>query len=336
MNTRLGMLFVLAPALLYVSCSHIPTATSSLLVSGGTDAGERAYWAAQMDTRGAARTYAEFKKTYASAPYALQHVGAHFMGRMLYRRLGIDGIGICDASFGFGCYHSFFANAIAEHGIGIVSQLADQCKNRYGTNSTGCEHGIGHGILEYLGPAKLHEAVALCEKTRQTDPLAGCTSGVFMEFNMPLVVEGSQTHPTIRTPGTDLLFPCDTFDAAPVRASCYFEISLWWKDLFGETAYEKVGNLCTTALSADDRTSCLKGWGTIVAELAAYNPDDAERMCGFIHSRDGSAACNFGVSMRLFGAGQHAAGVQMCTKLSGEFKRECEAQASASPTPPDA
>ena len=282
----------------------------------------QAEWATKIASNGAS-AYDEFKRLYADAPFASQHESAHILGALLYESQGLSGISICDESFAFGCYHGFFGRVIADKGTSIIPGLAQTCRDRFGALSTGCEHGIGHGIMEYTGRAHLLEGLALCKETKQANELYGCTSGLFMEYNSSMMFRNGVAYSDVRPLDVkDPLAPCDSIVPAPYRTSCYFEIGLWWKGQV-DSEYETIGNWCTKAGTQAERDACYRGWGTVVAESVDHNPAEAKKICDLIHNSSGAAVCALGVASRFFPAGYPQAAREMCSGLAGPLANEC-------------
>jgi hypothetical protein len=277
----------------------------------------------RAETLGIEKAYQSFISDYADKEFSIQHPAMHEVGRALYQVAGLPGFGVCDASFAFGCYHSFLAQAIAENGLSIVPDLAEACRKKYGAgNETGCTHGIGHGVVEYLGSNNLAEALELCSKTGQTNPLFGCTSGAFMEYNQPTTFEGGVAYSNLRKPGDDLLAPCDSLSTEDWRSSCFFEIPLWWKGTIKDDV--KIGNLCLKAEGARERESCFMGWGTIVAENSSYSVEKAGSICGLIKDVKGASECRFGIAMRWDADGKHSReGREICRGGDKEIEKKC-------------
>jgi len=271
----------------------------------------------------AAARYAHFVAGLADKPFAEQHLAAHVMGQRLYEDLGVDGFGVCDESFAFGCYHAFFGGAIHDSGPEIVGELAEACRKRFGENSTGCEHGIGHGLIEQFGREGLLKALELCDITRQKHPLFGCTGGVFMEFNSAITFPKGDAIVDVRTPDPgNLHAPC-TDVPEKYRTSCYFEIGLWWKQALGDD-YVKIGNMCRDATTVSERRACARGWGTVVAENVGYNAEQAHALCGSITDPPLSGECDLGVAMRFFGTGRYITeGKRMCEMIHTGLREEC-------------
>ena len=101
---------------------------------------------AAIHTYGPTKAYTLFKKTYNNVPIAMGHRVAHLFGEALYNEEGIKGLGTCDQSFGFGCYHSFFGVGFSHEGLGAIPVFDKECRERWPQRYLSCQHGIGHGI----------------------------------------------------------------------------------------------------------------------------------------------------------------------------------------------
>lgn len=316
--------------LAYIVCLTVVAGGAYFFLGAHTSKGDASgadLWQVRIKNEGGAAAYADFKREYASREFEEQHDTAHVIGGKLYEVEGIDALAVCDQSFAFGCYHGFFGRAVADKGAPIVPVLAQACKEKFGDNSTGCEHGIGHGIMEHLGPDGLLQGLELCTQTKQKDKLFGCTSGLFMEYNTPIDFVGG-AHVTVRPlDPSNMQAPCNTIVPQEFRASCYFEIPLWWKDVLGDE-YENIGNTCARAGTQGEREACWKGWGTVVAENVEYDAARAGSLCALIDDAKGAGFCKLGVAMRFFGTqSEKRVGHLMCEQMSGALREECLALA---------
>jgi hypothetical protein len=256
-----------------------------------------AYWKQEMDLRGPQAAYASFRERNGQAPFARQHFSAHVVGEMLAEELGIEGIPVCDASFGFGCYHGYFGRLIAERGTSSITELDAKCVEAFGPLGTGCLHGIGHGILEYVGYDQLNEGLRLCEMTTVEAPLLGCSAGVFMEYHARLgestagyVPEGRAFDPA------DPYNPCLSVREQDSDA-CYYGLGLWYRTEFG-TNYQQMGSLCS-GLSGTARTHCFLGIGTNTSPLEGYSLTAALSACATFSAED-ELTCRAGASWGFF------------------------------------
>lgn len=279
------------------------------------------YWADQIAQLGAQKAYEKFKNENSLSKTAAQHQLAHIFGEQLYQREGLNGITICDQSFSFGCYHSFFGSAIADKGTNIIKDLDRICVKKYDPLGTGCQHGIGHGILEYTGHNKLDKALNLCKPIQRLTYL-GCEAGVFMEYNFPTLIDSKIAITESRKLNpNNFLEPCDTLDKS-YRASCYFELTQLWAQQFKDS--RKLGQLCSQILDASE--SCYLGIGNLVAPQTDYNLSKAMTECSQMPDKNSTALCMAGVSWGFFAMNKPDSKIA-CDKLDTNLKNLCLAKA---------
>ena len=249
-------------------------------------------WGKRIDEVEAEAAYEEFKKEYSSYAFNVQHPGVHVFGELLYRKMGLDGVTVCDSTFAFGCYHAFFGQALAaEGGLDIVPTLNGICFSQYGEGSTGCQHGIGHGLLEYLGSGKLVVALEACEGTYQSDyALFGCGAGVFMEYNtsMSISQDGKYTYLVRNLNEENPHEPCNTIVPEKYRPSCYYQLALWWHQVLNGDV-ERVGFLCNQINEDREKQACYRSTGNIVASSSGYNVNNSLEKCAQMQNRSGVA-----------------------------------------------
>ncbi|MBI2108575.1 MAG: hypothetical protein HYT93_00135 [Parcubacteria group bacterium] len=241
---------------------------------------KRDHWKSRINEIGPESAYSEFLQTYNHMNFEKQHTFAHIMGELLYEKVGVNGLAICDKSFAFGCFHGFFTGAISKEGIGVIAKLDNACLKKFGPYGTGCQHGIGHGILEHVGPDSLVKGLEACRFTTQIESSHfGCTSGVFMEYNTQTIFTRDNVYQKVRDLKEQNPFePCNTLVPSKFKNSCYFEISAWWMQVFNKD-HIKVGQLCQMIQGEEYRKSCYLGFGTVSAHLAQYNVSDAIKIC---------------------------------------------------------
>lgn len=255
------------------------------------------YWAEQIKTRGAEGAYAEFRIINAHSAEKGRHLSAHIMGEKIFESEGVSGIRFCDASFSFGCYHGFFGQVFARKGVESITELDAVCVHAFGPLGTGCQHGIGHGVLEYVGYQHINEALALCEKTTKSAPLLGCVSGVFMEYNMPLVGISNALVPENRqfTEATADA-PCRGIGSSH-KKSCYFELGGW----LANALYDNDSRVATTCRSFAPEWSalCFQGFGALVPQRVGYDVEESKRVCDAFGDEDG-LNCRAGVAWAMY------------------------------------
>ena len=267
---------------------------------------EKTKWSARTDAVGASQAYKEFLEVYKDEHFGIQHTFAHMMGQMLFEKLGLDGLTVCDSTFAFGCYHSFFGQALISYGVSVVKQLDEVCTQTYGPYGTGCQHGIGHGLLEYFGHKQLAKALEACSLTIKVSPLSGCSSGVFMEYNFPTVIDENST--TAQTRAIDFSKP---YDPCPnmsneYRPACYNGLAQWWsRGALYNGDYQKMGELCHKIEEANDRDVCFLGIGAIAAPSSNYVVVDTLAKCQKMPESGEQIFCRAGASWGFFASPEH-------------------------------
>src|SRR3989344_1873070 len=186
---------------------------------------ENELWSQKIDKLGAEVTYQEFKQSNSKLNREYQHSMTHMFGGLLYEKQGKTGLIACDSAFGFGCYHGFFVAFLSTEGIGRIKELDKVCVSDKSAGNQNCQHGLGHGLMEYFGPGKLLDALYTCRQTTKVDNVHGCTAGVFMDYNVPLSVNGSS--PQVRKLTGDPYEPCPSVPDE-FKDSCYYQITQWW------------------------------------------------------------------------------------------------------------
>lgn len=258
---------------------------------------QQQFWPKRIDEVGATFAYKEFKEKYGSYNFGTQHAGAHVFGEALYESEDIEGVAICDSTFSFGCYHSFFLEALSEHGRNIVLEMDKACIEKYGVGGVGCQHGIGHGLVQYLGPDKLVEALEVCATLAWKNPLFGCQGGVFMEYTLPTIFDLENSVLSVKD--IDDNNPYDVCPQLPdkFQEACYYSLGQWWEKSF---AYEKMGQLCARVADSKKREACYLGIGNIVAPSSNYNIQGAIDSCRKMPDFEGELVCRAGASWAFF------------------------------------
>ena len=256
----------------------------------------------RIDKVGPERAYSEFKKENQLRDERFRHGEAHLFGEVLYEKAGIRGISICDNSFTFACYHSFFGRAISEQGLGTLPVIERACIEKFGVNPSACTHGIGHGLLAYLGPDKLLSALHACDTLQEKLVFGGCPSGVFMEYSIPLDVGATLT----RLRPFDEAYPYEPCVLTPekFRQSCYHEIGKWWEFFLD---YEKIGRLCDVIVSAKEKEACFQGVGDIATLSSGYDVTETVNKCKKMPTGEGELLCRKGAFLFFSGIAEYKA-----------------------------
>ncbi len=294
-------------------------------LAGPTLIAERNYWSERMDEVGGETAYREFKEQYADKNFGSQHLGAHIVGALLYKKAGIAGQTICDSTFSFGCYHSFFSQILADKGPSIIANLNQACLDKFGPLGTGCQHGIGHGVMEYFGPSRLLDALNACKPTTASSEISGCTSGVFMEYNVPIIITEEDATAVSRPVDPKKPYaPCPELPQN-FQASCYYSIGQWWNqtDTY-RYDWKTQGLLCKNIPNPSHMETCYLGIGNVAAPDNGFDPEKTIDSCKKMPDSKGIITCQAGASWSFAANPEYEPlAKKMCDKLSASDTKEC-------------
>jgi len=321
-------LLVINLVLLLLVLSHFISSRSLLSTTTKIvwDSPLEKHFSTLIDNFGAEKAYTTFKQETAKTEINIQHTAAHTFGTVLYKKIGVKGVTVCDSTFAFGCYHSFFAQAIADKGIDSITALDKECTKKYSVKGLGCVHGIGHGIIYYLGKNHLDEALSQCTRLSWKGPVGGCTSGVFMEFNLNTMNNPSGNSTGLR-PFTETKkhSPC-TEVAEQFRRACYFEMPQWWvMTLGGKTdAFKKAGTFCHEITDDYERNTCFMGLGNVAGPMTRFNASLARTYCGTIEASEEKMYCQAGASWSFrIEEKFRDLSPSLCADLAEDSKQKC-------------
>ncbi len=283
----------------------------------------RGAFMATIQRDGPAETYTRLKVLLAGIDAPQQHSIAHIFGNVLYKTNGLSGLTVCDASFGFGCYHSFFGAAISEKGESIVTELDRICVSAYGPMGLGCPHGIGHGLGAYFGPDRIDEQLALCSTLSWKGKYLGCQGGVFMEYNTPTESQSDTATTSVRPFDPDRPYGiCQQIDDT-FQPACFLELSGWWEQAMGRD-YARIGALCRHVQGRNNRDSCFLGIGYAVAQSTWYDLQQTRDACAAAGDADEEMLCTAGAAWSFFAnpavRGQAA---DVCQRLANDMRADC-------------
>ncbi len=310
--------------------SALPTSMQIGLQSSGEE--QKAYWKSRIGAVGSTRAYQEFGESAATQQPAHVHTAAHYFGAALYSLEGPTSVVVCGDKFLWGCFHEVVGETLAEHGLPIIGKLKEQCQMLATPFETdGCRHSLGHGLLAHLGynEEALAEALEACKTyvpNPSPNPLGGCYSGVFMEFNLRTMADADSLKP----------FPldyyhglCKRLDEA-FRPTCAAQAIQSWivaEPSFTKTSFAAFGELCRGfAVGLVDY--CFWGLGNHLpaskdmstTEVIAYCKTTATTAREELLCR-GSAT----TITRTLGGGEEEG---ICTGLSGAAYNYCDAYAT--------
>jgi hypothetical protein len=285
---------------------------------------------ARIEAVGPQAAYDELKLAFKD-DFGPSHMAAHVFGVLLYEHEGLPGIRVCDESFSFGCYHGFFGHAIGDRGFPVILELNRICLTEKDFSGTVCQHGIGHGLVELLGPYRLRDALRGCaDLGKDSSSLFGCAGGVFMEYHLPVPdIEAGKTVPRPLEPGNSY-DPCtgDLVEEVFMPA-CYFGLGTWWDRVYNGD-YGLIGTRCAAIKDAKYRTACFEGVGKIAAASSRYEVAPAIRKCELMPTPLGRVSCRAGASWSFFASAQrHDRAPELCDGLSPADRSSCLEEASS-------
>lgn len=276
--------------------------------------------------RDAQASYLAFKERFKDESFDTTHGAAHLFGETLFDVAGVGSILVCDADMNFGCFHGFVRAAVSALGLDAVKTLDGACATLGSHGAAICQHGVGHGILEYVGHDHLTTALEVCASLDQPDPFAGCSGGVFMEYNVPLLTdEGGEFFVAARplTDPSNPYMPCDTLTSAPFAQSCYHELAQWWKQVYPED-YAEFGRFCEAVQDADNKNACMRGIAKIIPQAAEYDVETSRALCALLPGEEAYGDCIVQAAWAIHSNEQdYERAHALCIYAPEEKKHEC-------------
>jgi hypothetical protein len=249
----------------------------------------------EMKSGTSSEVYERLKDEYKNKVVSEAHFVLHIFGEFLYEKEKRQGIVVCDDALFYGCYHGFFSRAIATEGIGIIGDLSKSCGalKEYSLN---CIHGIGHGIMEYKGHARLTEALKICEESLDHGESFFCAMGALMEYHFPLGENATSTRLLARNEySKETPFgPCPSLPVS-YQEVCYFNIAQWWRGVIPDNGKLMVQH-CSALPDLNMRNDCYLGFGFQVPLYTKNKLSESINECNLIPSEEERKACFLGVS----------------------------------------
>jgi hypothetical protein len=243
------------------------------------------------------------------------------MGEEFYDRYGVEAMRYCDGTFSYGCFHGLTVSAILDKGLEVIQDLDKKCEQHL-PNNLSCQHGIGHGVLEFVGHKNLNTALNYCSRLSWKGSLLGCQDGVFMEYNFPVIDSGSSDIKTkLREYNNDPYGLCGKVIPKFKRA-CYYELPRWWLGAF-EFDVDKLGELCAAIEDDANRKSCYIGMGMSITGPVNYNSNKIIKTCNMIQKSDDRKLCLYSAVWSMPEVQKKTAGAQICRTFSPKEAEEC-------------
>ncbi len=286
---------------------------------------EKIKWLTFINKVGTEKAYVQFSELYKDKNYVVQHNMMHLMGGLVYSTEGIRGIGICDSSFDYACYHQFFIDFIREKGSFAVPQVIETCIQRHGEQAGFCIHGVGHGVQEFYGDTQegLLKALKTCAGLTSVlsfspSAVSQCNEGVFMQYNHVLPIQNMLVR---EVDPTDPLSPCNVI-SEEFKRDCYLSIARRWL-LFYTGEYRQADIFCTL-VPEQYKKFCYRGIGVDIAMSTNYDVEATEKTCYSLADEFGRSYCKVGAAnlVKLQDKGDEFVN-KICSGLQGETLKEC-------------
>jgi hypothetical protein len=280
-------------------------------------------WSKEIDKVGVEEAYEEFKTIFKTRSEKEAHLALHVFSGLIYEEAGPAGIYVCDDSFSYACFHGFFTAAIAKDGKDVFDKLKQVCDD-VNLRQAGCQHGLGHGLMEYYGENKLTQALDLCTKLSWRGKIFGCPSGVFMEFNFPILVkQGEVILSTRKFDPDNPYYPCSTVDSK-FQASCYYELGQYLREVYMRD-YGKIGEACAAVKDLTLKKYCFLGVGWYAPPGFNYDTIKIVDACGKMPSKDDEFLCKLGAVQQMSEDhdGSKLKISEICKSLEGESLTLC-------------
>ena len=207
--------------------------------------------------------------------------------------------------------------------MGALKKFNQFCIDKYGTEVDPCQHGIGHGLMVYIGYENLAEALDFCHDIQKPVKLPdGCTGGVFMEYNFDTMGNAMGIARGQRALGESLYEPCDKLPAK-YQPSCYYEQVDWWEKIL-DSDWQKISGLCGE-LSSDKENlnACYGAVGHYAVSGNDYDIDVVIGVCGAMPTAEIVYLCSERAAM--FIAPDNLSGAyRLCEQLEIPYRERCE------------
>jgi hypothetical protein len=267
--------------------------------------------------QGAQRAYEYLKQQWQNNQIA-GHDLAHVIGRLAYQQLGDKGFGICDANFGFGCYHGLMATLIKQQGDRGIETARRACNSLVPRGQAiSCIHGIGHGIMGSKGEVLL--AVSTCQGFPSEDK-PYCFDGVFMEYYTS-ILKGEVQKPAVAGDK-----PWQFCSSVPKEAQtqCVRNQTVYMLYIQPE-GYRDVAASCMT-LASDLQPFCTHSFGLIATQRSQDSTDKVIEMCSAFTKASMRNDCIIAGAQEFVFQNQYLQlAYILCSSLNKSDKEKCEA-----------
>lgn len=306
------------------------------------------YFTDLAEKRSAKYAYDVLKKAPVP-PNTDMHLLGHVVGDILYRQEGAEGMKVCTEDFRNACSHSIVVGFFTDKGEEALPEITQACKQAPGGSGayTMCFHGLGHGILAYVG-FELPKAIDICKKIGGSTESSQCISGIVMEIisggghDKALWANVRKKYLFANNP----FYPCAAeFMPNEAKQLCYTYITPYlWEAIGADTGqptpqdFEKSFALCNQIPDKTYVNTCFGGFGKEFVGLAASR--DIRRVdqmsdeqlaqvynwCQLAKNKEGIQACLQQALASLYWGGENdwGASIRFCNIIPDpQFQKNC-------------
>lgn len=260
------------------------------------------------------------------------HYIGHALGGVLYEREGLDALGLCGASFTYGCVHEVIGHAYAAQGPESLWNLTEECRSTL-SNYGECLHALGHALVDVYGydtAEEMEKSLAICETTvKPGQPLDFhniCYAGVFMEFNTHIMAEGAFAQPRPYDEAEPYA-PCDAIRDDRQRSICSFWLVSWIHGIlydfrYNDDVFKRLGDYCYAMPDTTMRSACVYAVGGQIGIRGDIPYNRSMSFCDAAVRPEDKDECVMGMARMVRGSGRMDRVTARCEAL-GDRKEEC-------------
>ncbi len=218
------------------------------------------------------------------------HQFAHITGNSAFKKYGVDGVKICDATFSYGCFHGVTESMILSLGKSVIPEIEKVCIETFKTNPdflSGCIHGTGHGLFG-TNNSNLELSLSDCKGFQEVNRNY-CYDGVFMEYS---------EHPDIYSGAEDEFVKICSEDGSGFEENC----SRYVFAVFGNKHswdVKKITIECQNIKSKKVAGECLTGIGYYAVFESKANTEKIIQTCN-LTSNNWVSYCIIGAVRQIY------------------------------------
>ncbi len=276
------------------------------------------YWESVIDSSNPFDAYRLLKDISKEWAYLPTHQTLHAFGFALYKKYGIEGVNYCDDYQRFGCFHGVIASYVSNDGLSALDKIDTLCPTNQPNIQNKCFHGIGHGLVDYLGKYHLNEALNYCKKIGSMTYL-GCPQGAIMEYFAPINTGSAKVKRELFN-SENPFGPCSELDPEFQKYCYYFVPSFYWPDSLTSNPVE-AETYCQKISSPHNQQMCIINIGVRLANKSNFNLPDSRKSCLQMNNPKNQISCTAGVK---WNSGSNKDNIIVAQKLCGIFGEKAE------------